>query len=184
MDNKQTHGRPFRLRNYDYSQSGCYFVTFCTIHKSSILSQVISAGQGNASAVGRGLAPGSPALPMVYLSRIGSILKAQILALPERFPVVIHHYVVMPNHCHILLSIDEIEMPGASPRPTVHQIIGTCKSLTTRLANTADRTPGRVIFQTSFHDHIIRDENDFLIRWHYIDDNPAKWADDEYFCLS
>jgi hypothetical protein len=39
----------------------------------------------------------------------------------------------------------------------------------------------RAIWQTSFHDHIIRDENDYLNHWQYIDNNPAKWAEDEYF---
>ncbi len=43
------------------------------------------------------------------------------------------------------------------------------------------RELGYSIFQTSFHDHIIRDENDYLTRWQYIDDNPAKRAEDEYY---
>ena len=44
-----------------------------------------------------------------------------------------------------------------------------------------DGTPGRVIFQTSYHDHIIRSEKDYLDHWNYIDANPAKWSEDEYY---
>ena len=40
---------------------------------------------------------------------------------------------------------------------------------------------GVSLFQKSFYDHIIRDEADYLAKWHYIDTNPARWADDDYF---
>jgi hypothetical protein len=40
---------------------------------------------------------------------------------------------------------------------------------------------GFSLWQTSYHDHIIRDEDDYLYHWKYIDENPAKWAEDEYF---
>ena len=82
----------------------------------------------------------------------------------------------MPNHCHLLITL-----PGASPRPTLPQIIGACKSLTTRLANELNNTPGRSIFQPSFHDHVIRSDADYLDHWTYIEGNPEKWAEDEYF---
>ena len=47
--------------------------------------------------------------------------------------------------------------------------------------NLSDGCPGRIIFQSSYHDRVIRDENDFLTRWQYIDSNPAAWQDDEYY---
>ena len=73
--------------------------------------------------------------------------------------------------------------PPAAPVPRRRRaaIIGACKSITTRLANQSDGTPGRVIFQTSYHDHIIRSEKDYLDHWNYIDANPAKWSEDEYY---
>ena len=85
----------------------------------------------------------------------------------------------MPNHFHLLLSIRETA--GTSPRPTLGAMVGACKSTTTRLANQSDGTPGRAIFQTSYHDHIIRSEKDYLDHWNYIDANPAKWSEDEYY---
>ena len=58
--------------------------------------------------------------------------------------------------------------------PTVSRIIKQFKAYTTKQSGTA-------IWQKGFYDHIIRDEQDYLIRAKYIDDNPAKWAEDEYY---
>ena len=160
--------RHSRLKAYDYSRNGCYFITVCTKDREQHLSRI----------VGRGLAPADPVRP--DLTRIGEILDTQIRALESRFPgIVIDHYVIMPNHFHVLLSIQETA--GASPRPTVPSIVGALKSLTTRLANQLDGTPGRIIFQASYHDHIIRDDHDYSSHWSYIDANPALWAEDEYY---
>ncbi len=175
-----SHGRPFRLPNYDYAQNGCYFVTFCTKDREALLAGVH---------VGRGLAPGMPGSVMLELTETGTILNRQILALQDRFPVHILNYVIMPNHCHILMEMRTGEVAGGKPpahnaplpgRP-LHEIVGACKSLTTRLANQLDRTPGRVIFQPSYHDHIIRSDKDFAEHWSYIDGNAARWTEDEYY---
>lgn len=63
---------------------------------------------------------------------------------------------------------------GASPRPTLSDMICVFKSLTTRRC-------GQSLFQTSFHDHIIRSETDYLRIWAYIDENPAKWSEDCFY---
>ena len=55
------------------------------------------------------------------------------------------------------------------------------KSLTTRRWNQWNGTQGRPLWQTSYHDHIIRDDNDFLNHWSYLNNNPARWAEDEYY---
>ena len=64
---------------------------------------------------------------------------------------------------------------GASPRPTVYDAICAFKSLTARECGK------KGIFQTSFYDHIIRDERDYITHLGYINDNPAKWKQDEYY---
>ena len=100
-----------RLKGYDYSSPGVYFITICTQNRKCMLSDLV---------VGEGLAP-----PETRLSEIGRIAEEQILALEERFPSVsIDRYVVMPNHIHILLLLRE-QAGGASPSPTVPQVIGT-----------------------------------------------------------
>ena len=80
-------------------------------------------------------------------------------------------YVVMPNHIHMILWI-ESGPPGASA-PTVSDAVGALK----RLVN---RRLGHDIWQRSFHEHVIRNEQDYREIWEYIDQNPAKWAEDRY----
>lgn len=103
-------------------------------------------------------------------------MDALIQNIPAVYPgIVLEHYVIMPNHVHLLLRIGSGAGggPGAA-RPTVQTVVGGIKSITTRRI-------GASIWQTSFYDHIIRDENDFLRIWTYIDTNPAKWAEDRYY---
>jgi len=157
-----------RLKTYDYSNPGAYFITICTDNRRSILSRI---------AVGRGLAPTVPARP--ELTEIGKIALSELLELEKRFPnLTIENHVIMPNHIHILMRL---EKAGASPHPTIPGIIGAYKSIVTWRVNETQNTAGQKLFQTSFHDHVIRDEHDYLTRWQYIDDNPAKWSEDQYY---
>ena len=55
------------------------------------------------------------------------------------------------------------------------------KSKTTKLANQCDHTPGRRIWQRSFYDHVVRNEQDYAEIWKYIDDNPIKWELDKFY---
>lgn len=191
--------RPGRLPDYDYSSAGYYFITFCTRNRDCCLSSVVptrpreneNTGQGNCSerwgncSVGRGaLAP-----PRVILKEPGLILDGFIQNIPNVYPgVIVDKYVIMPNHVHLLIQITREEDGGArAPRPTnglprptqggypnIQRIVGGLKSLTRRKV-------GKPIWQTSFYDHIIRDEADYLRIWNYIDTNPAKWEEDEYY---
>ncbi len=128
----------------------------------------------NVHFVGRGLAPAT-----VRLSNLGKIIEKQLLDAENRFAYFkIDKYVIMPNHVHIILTLNG-KTAGASPRPTVSDIICAWKSLSTRQCR-QEGFEGK-LWQSSFHDHIIRDENDYLSHWQYIDDNPTRWDEDEYF---
>ncbi len=158
-----------RLKEYDYSQNGAYFVTICTKDRRNILSDI----------VGRGLAPAE-----VRLTGCGRVVETELFALPVRYGTVrVEKYVIMPNHIHVLFLFGS-EAAGASPRPTLMQVIGTFKSLSTRHWNEDAGTAGEKLWQSGFHEHIIRDDNDFLLHWQYIDQNPARWGEDEYFTHS
>ena len=123
------------------------------------------------SIVGRGaLAP-----PEVVLKEPGLILNDFIQRIPVVYPgVFVDEYVIMPNHVHLLLRIAPGDGGAGAPRPTVPSIVGGLKSLTRRKV-------GYPLWQTSFYDHIIRDESDYLRIWNYIDTNPAKWPEDKYY---
>ena len=153
-----------RLKEYDYSRAGSYFVTICVRDRRCLLSEI----------VGRGLAPAE-----VRLTACGRMAEKELLALTERYPVVrLDKYVIMPDHIHVLLRITG-ETAGASPRPTLAGIIAAFKSLSTRRWNGAAGCAGERLWQQSYYEHIIRDENDFLRHWTYIDQNPVRWLENE-----
>ena len=161
--------KPTRLRGYDYSTPGAYFVTICTYRRICILGNI----------VGQGLAPAE-----MNLSKYGEIVKEQLLDLENRYETIkIDKYVIMPNHIHIIMFVGGTvgtNTAGASPCPTISDVICSFKSLTTIACHKLCNSPLK-IFQASFHDHIIRGEKDYEKIWEYIDTNVLKWENDTLY---
>ena len=156
-----------RLDNYDYSSAGAYFVTICTQNRRCVLSRI----------VGRRLAP-AEASGMEYTS-FGKIAEQQLLSLKDRYAYLsVDQYVIMPNHIHVVLIL-ESEAAGASPRPTITDIVCAYKSLTTRECK-KNGFDGK-LFQTSFYEHIIRGREDYEEIVKYIYENPICWYYDELY---
>ena len=160
--------KQIRLQTYDYSSTGVYFVTICTAEKRCILSEILPVGEG--------LAP-----PETKLSAIGKIVEEQILSLPLRYSTVtIDKYVIMPNHVHLLISLQGGEISGgASPSPTVMDVMRVIKSKSTRECSAKYKI--KPLWQRSYYEHVVRNEDDYREIWSYIDTNPARWADDCYW---
>ena len=85
---------------------------------------------------------------------------------------------IMPNHVHLLVSL-HTDSGGESPSPTLSDVVRVLKSLSTRLSR--DNLGNLPLWQRSFHEHVIRNEHDYHEIWEYIDDKPAKWAEDRYY---
>ena len=154
-----------RLRGFDYSSSGAYFVTICVKERKELLSEI---------SVGQGLAPAEN-----QLTTYGKIAAEQIALLENRFyGIKIDKYVVMPNHIHMLISICRTTA-GASPCPTISDVICAFKSITTRLC--VKEGLKKQLFQSSYHDHIIRSEKDYGKIWEYIDTNVIRWEKDCFY---
>ena len=182
MENEKAYPKrkPLRLKNYDYSTPGAYFVTICTAGKRCVLSTIRMQRSCAHTAVGDGLAR-----PVVKLTNIGSIIERQIEDIPKRFPAVtVHKYVIMPNHIHLLVSLhrdlDQASSAGwASPSPTVGDVVRVLKSLSTRQARPYwGEGP---LFQRFYYDHVVRDEKDYDEVWAYMEYNPLRWAEDSLF---
>ena len=147
-----------RLKDYDYSTPGYYFVTVCTKDKQKLLCDI----------VGTVLLDG----PKVRLTEYGKIVDRRLLEMADFYEKIkIDKYVVMPNHIHLLLHIPGCEYThSGSVVPTnskVGRFVGTFK----RLSN---RECCLELWQSRSHDHIIRGERDYRKIWEYIDANPAK----------
>ena len=156
-----------RLNHFDYRTKGAYFITVCTQNRRCVLSRI----------VGRGLAPAET--NGVEYTSYGKIAEQQLLSLQERYPcLTLDRYVIMPNHIHAILILTE-ETAGASPRPTIMDVVCAYKSLTTR----ACKKNGLVdkLFQTSFYEHVIRGQKDYDEIVKYIHENPLRWYYDELY---
>ena len=168
MDNKKElpKRKHPRLDNFDYSSNGAYFITICTQNRRCVLSHV----------VGRGLAP---AASCIEYTSLGKIAEQQLFLLAARYScIAIDQYVIMPNHIHAILILKS-EAAGASPRPTIMDIVCTYKSLTTRECK-KNGYQGK-LFQTSFFEHVIRGREDYDEIVKYICENPVRWCYDELY---
>ena len=144
-----------RLPEYDYSSKGAYFVTICTKDRRKILSS-LSAEQFSSS-------------PDPVLTEIGKLVDSSIASVPAYYPgVFIDRYVIMPNHVHLLLRFTEED------NPKLGRIIQQLKGFVSKQC-------GQTIWQEKYYDHVIRDEADYLIKYQYIENNPASWIEDEYY---
>ena len=163
MENSLPKRKHPRLKQYDYSTAGAYFITICTHNRRCLLSHI----------VGRGLAPAE-----IQHTVYGQIAREQLISLEKRYPSVkIDQYVIMPNHIHAILMLEE--SAGASPRPTITDIVCAYKSLTTRACKKAQ--PIDKLFQASFYEHVIRGQKDYNEIAEYIQNNPKQWELDALY---
>ena len=169
MEDKLPKRRPTRLKHFDYSTSGAYFVTICTRDRMQILSEVLKTTSPSA-VVGEGLAPPEYS---TKLKPCGEIAKEQLSLIEARFPTVsVEAFVIMPDHIHIIFFLHE-KAGGASPSPTLDDVICVFKSLTSRKCKQQQGV--EKIFQRSSAEHIIRDRDDYETRKKYICENPMRW---------
>jgi len=164
-----------RLKNYDYSSSGAYFVTICIRDRMHILSEIVktdltATNKTINDAVGEGLAP--PEIT-VKLKPCGEVVKERLHLIETRFPsVTVEDYVIMPDHIHAIIFLHE-KAGGASPSPTLDDVVCAFKSLTSRSCK--QKYGIEKMFQRSSAEHIIRDRDDYETRRKYIYENPMRW---------
>lgn len=159
-----------RLKDYDYSQPGGYFVTFCTKNREMLLGMDTGIAD---------VGPDAPIGPHTGLTTLGMWTRQAIRSAGDTYPHIDIDYVIMPNHVHMVIKIAEQEGtedigPMRASGPTVGMVVRGIKTLVTRKA-------GYPIWQEKFYDHVIRDEEEYRRIVQYMADNPAKWKEDEYY---
>ncbi len=156
--------KPTRLKGYNYSQNGVYFLTVCTKAKECILGSVVGDGVLD--------------VPQMHLSEYGKIVEKCITEMAETYEhITFDNYVIMPNHIHLLVMIysDDKEKISVSPQNAeIPKLISTLK----RFVN---RKIGYNIWQRSYHDHIVRNEKEYNNIWEYVEYNASKWKDDCFY---
>ncbi len=141
-----------RLKTFDYNAGGVFCVTVCTAGKQKLFGAVVDGEEAR-----------------VQLSPLGQVVQNRIMDIPSAYPGVdVLNWVVMPNHLHLLLQIPSAA--NTSPQMIVRAL--------KRLVTTDWR---KSVWQRSFFEHIVRNEQDALRFWKYIDENPKKWTLDPYF---
>jgi len=160
-----------RLKEYDYSQNGCYFVTICIKNRLHLLGEI----PDNESVLPNAWED-NPSL--IVLSNIGITVELYIKSKNEIYSgVSVDLYTIMPNHIHLLISIEKHENNGVGmlpSRPTLNTILRSFKTMITKHI-------GYSIWQSSFYDRIIRDDESYLEVFRYIDENQLKWHEDELY---
>lgn len=158
------------MKGFDYRQAAYYFITICTKDREHLLGEI------RPCVVGRDHGAQPSIAPRLCPSFYGEVVKKYIQGIQG-----IRHYVIMPNHIHMIIGIDEdgggMESPaGPSSRPTasIPSRVRLFKTMVTREI-------GFSIFQSSFHDHIIRTQKDYEEIWRYIDGNPQCWEQDCFY---
>ena len=170
MENNLPNRKPLRLFKYNYSSPGAYFVTFCTHNRLQILSTV---GAIHESPVQR------HKKPTVLLTSFGHYVEALITDLPEHLNVSVPHYIIMPDHVHVIFEIVENEklramrFEAAEYRSIISKAVGYIKMNSSKLIK--NKTPETKIWQRGFYDHVIRNETDYREVVDYIYNNPLKW---------
>lgn len=153
--------KSLRLKDYDYSQNGAYFITICTKDRKPLFGAV-----------------GADSISAQIISRAFEQVIAQYPCVD--CPV----YVVMPNHFHAIITIDRADMESA---PTISTIVQSFKRLSTiqyiKAVKDGILPPfDKQIWQRTFYDHIIRNEKDYLEIAEYIQENPLRWQLDRFYC--
>ena len=183
FDPQKHHRRSIRLKGYDYSQEGAYYVTIVTWQREFLFGNIVNQE--------------------MMLSPYGEIVQKWWEEIPVHFSnVETGAFVIMPNHVHgVIYILDErrgtVSVPhdnvtqyalgGETPPlrafdgiPTLGQIVAYFKYQSTKEMNKVENT-GTVtkFWQRNYYEHIIRNEKDLQNKTDYIEANPRLWNEDD-----
>ena len=158
-----------RLKNFDYSTTGAYFITLCTLNRQRMLSRIVG---GDVLDAPQG----------VELLPYGKVADKYIKEINSHSDVVtVEKYVIMPNHIHIMLFVNESGASRTSPPTRQHSAVSQFVSTLKRFCN---KEYGKNIWQRHYYDHIIRNRDDYDEHIKYIHENPIRWYYDDLYVES
>jgi REP-associated tyrosine transposase len=156
------HRRSIRLREFDYSSTGVYFITTCAQNRECLFGDVLDS--------------------VMVLNDAGGLVESVWNGLMERFPTIeLDAFVVMPNHVHFIVNIVGTagkDGAGQGRAPTLDQIVGAFKSVSAAQVNRLLSRTGQPLWQRNYYERVIRNETELNGVRDYIIHNPLKWEDD------
>lgn len=151
----QPKRKPMRIESYDYAASGAYFITICTAKREKVLWETVGADI---------IRPQN-----IPLSAVGKVVEQGVLQMSDHYEnIVVDKFCIMPDHIHLILVIQSVEGGRIISAPTVSTVVGSMKRWVTKQI-------GRSIWQKSFYEHGIRNQQDYDEVWEYIENNPLRY---------
>ncbi|ODS32308.1 MAG: hypothetical protein SCARUB_02556 [Candidatus Scalindua rubra] len=164
-----------RLKGYDYSQTGVYYVTICVQDRLHLFGEITN--------------------DKMVLNDAGVMVEKWWSKFPEKFPtIMLDEYIIMPNHMHGIIIIKQPPDVGADPRvcpdnmgehtgSPLHRVMQWFKTMTTneyiRNVKNANWKPfNKRFWQRNYYEHIVRNENELNHIREYIINNPLQWQFD------
>jgi REP element-mobilizing transposase RayT len=141
-----------RLKEYDYSQFGYYFITICIKDRKEFFSNIDNSS--------------------VVLTNFGNVISEILKNLPTFYNVEIDCYVIMPDHIHLIVILDKAE---SQKKYSLSEIIGKFKSFSGKKIREILEDYEKFEWQKSFYDRVIRDEKELYQIRKYIQENPLRW---------
>jgi putative transposase len=156
-----------RLKEYDYSLGGTYYVTICTKDREDLFGKIVGG--------------------VMQMNQYANIVQRCLRELPEHYPdIMLDEFIIMPNHVHgIIIIIDDAVGTGLRPVPTrikrysLSEIVRAFKSFSARHINMIRKTTDTPIWQRSYYDHVVRNERSLNRIREYIRTNPEQWSWDK-----
>jgi len=163
------HRRSIRLKGYDYSQPGIYFVTLCTYQQQCWFGEIHQA--------------------QMHLNQIGKIVAQEWLHSPQMRPTLqLDEWIIMPNHLHGIVKIIATQSNLLSHQPqqkklhrppnSLPSFIAGFKGSVTRKINQIRDNTAIPIWHRNYYESIVRHEDALNNVRYYIRNNPQKWDQD------
>jgi len=148
------HRKSIRLKNYDYSKPGVYFITICTNNREQIFGE-INYGEMN-------------------LNQYGIIIEQHLTNLQNHYSYIeLDTFIIMPDHLHAIIKSNHLD-----ERRPLSEIIRGFKSFSAQQINKMRQTNGMPFWQRNYYEHIIRNHNELNKIREYITNNPLGWDDE------
>jgi REP element-mobilizing transposase RayT len=188
-DNRTRNRRSIRLKEYDYSRAGYYYITICTHNREHLFGNIEHGTMRHNDS--------------------GTIALNEWTRTPEMRPnISLDAFVIMPNHLHGIIIINGVigddsrngdsflrtgtmhrapmenpvyEQFGKPTSNTIPTIIRGFKAAVTKQVNIIRKTPGVPVWQRNYYEHIIKDEKSYYAITEYIKKNPFRWEEDDYY---